>query len=134
MWTIRRLCLLGLCPGILALAGCSGAGAADAAKARAEAEAAKAEVAQLKSELARVKSGLDQLKSELARRGQGGRLQFFMDAKGERAYLFDPEKGQVLTASLKSGTDNWVIAVRSSRDWSGKANGAPVMVSSAQSR
>lgn len=116
MWGISRRCLLCLCPGILALAGCSGSQTADAAKAKAEAETARAEVAQVKSALAQVKSELAQVKSELARRGQGGRYQLFMDAKGETAYLFDPEKGQVLSAPLKTGTANWSIAVRSARE------------------
>jgi hypothetical protein len=58
MWKITRLCVLCLCPGFLALAGCSGSQTADATKAKAEAEAAKTEVAQVKSELAQVKSEL----------------------------------------------------------------------------
>jgi hypothetical protein len=79
------------------------------------------ELAQLKNELAQAKSELSQVKSELAKQRApqetarvqgGGRYQLFMDSKGERAYLFDPETGEVLDARLTSGTENWNIAVR----------------------
>jgi hypothetical protein len=56
------------------------------------------------------------VKGELAKRGAVVRYQLFMDPKGERAYLFDPERGQVLAASLKPGTSDWTISVRAARD------------------
>jgi hypothetical protein len=102
MWRIIRLCLLWLCPGILALTGCTASQTEEAVKAKAQAEAAKAELAQVKS--------------DLVKRGQGGRFQLFMDSKGGTVYLFDSEKGQVLSAPLKSGTASWSIAARSARE------------------
>jgi hypothetical protein len=113
MWKTTRLCLLCLCAGILALAGCSRSETADAAKAKAEAEAAKAEVANLKSELAQVKSELTQVKSDLAKhrapqetsRVEAGRYQLIMNSKGEPAYLFDTASGQVRKQDL--GNDIW---------------------------
>jgi hypothetical protein len=70
----------------------------------------------VKSELDQVKSELDQVKRELAKlRSPGeqrGRYQLFMSSKGESAYLFDPQTGEVLRGSLRPGTDNWGIAVR----------------------
>ena len=78
------------------------------------------ELTRLKDELSQAKSELSQVRSELAQqrapretgRAQGGgRYRLFMDPKGERAYLFDPETGELLDARLKSGTDNWKIAV-----------------------
>lgn len=63
MGKISRLYLLCLRAGFLALAGCSGSGTADAAKAKAEAEAARAELAHVKSELTHLKGELAKLRA-----------------------------------------------------------------------
>ena len=110
MEKVSRERLLCSCAVAFALAGCSTSATVDAAKAKADAEAAKAEVTQVKSELTQMRSDLAQAQAELRQLKSKGvaRYQLFMDAKGGRAYLFDPATGQVLKTELMGG--GWSIA------------------------